>query len=171
MWNVAASHHPRNRQHRQQRGAHCCHWDASDPCHEARSRVPHGPRPRGGGAAVDVADAGAVPLRRARDDAGPHRALAPHPGLLLLEALRRPRRPGRGPARGLRRREGLGRRAREGVAGARRGHHGRRRAAELPGHAGVDDEPCRRRRRGDRVLRRVQVGGEEDGGCAGGRRA
>ncbi|KAM3240583.1 hypothetical protein ACQJBY_053947 [Aegilops geniculata] len=135
----------------------------------------HGPRPRGG-AALDVADAGAVPLRRARDDAGPHRALAPHPGMLLLEALRQPRRPGRGPTRGLRRREGLGRRAREGVAGARGGHHGRRRAAEFPGHAGVDDEPCRGRRRRDRgrrdgVLRRVQVGGEEDGGCARGRRA
>jgi hypothetical protein len=121
-----------------------------------------GPGPRCAGAGVErvdgVAVAGAVlPLRRASGHAGAHRAVAPGAGLLPLEAVRVRRQPPAGRRAG-RRRPGTPGWRREGrrraLAGARAGHHGRRRDADVPGHPGavpgLGRRPWRRRQRGRR---------------------
>jgi hypothetical protein len=139
---------------------------------EARSGVvpDHEPRRAHGGAQLPVAVAGAVPVRRAGGDAGAHSLGAAHPGLLLLEAVRVPRRGARpaGRRRSWRRRrrrrrgEGLGDRrgqAGGGGPGARGGHHGRRGQAHLPRH--TRGQPGRRGARSR--LRRGGGGGEGEG--------
>jgi hypothetical protein len=131
-----------------------------------------GPGPRGAVAGVEridgVAVAGAVlPIRRAGGYAGAHRAVAPGAGLLPLEAVRVRRQPAAGRRAGRRRRRpgtpGWRREGRRGAsAGARAGHHGRRRDADVPGHAGAGPGPGRRPwRRRRRVRRGWEVRGEE----------
>jgi hypothetical protein len=139
---------------------------------EARSGVvpDHEPRRAHGGAQLPVAVAGAVPVRRAGGDAGAHSLGAAHPGLLLLEAVRVPRRGARpaGRRRSCRRRRGEGLGDRRGQAGgggpgARGGHHGRRGQAHLPRH--TRGQPGRRGARS-----RLRRGGGGEGEGARGRR-